>query len=204
AGTTGNVLLIGSVLSLFGFIMYTLYDNLLAESGTTRVYNESLDLIRANPQIRSILGEGVLGFGEPTHSQRQRHRSIAHREFEDEQGRKRLTMQYYIRDGAYAIPYLGVVKVDLAQSKNTNAWDYNYIVVDVYPVDRSGFGEDWMQRTEKTGTPVRRIEVLVTDEFAAQVRLYEKQKRNQKFSTAGRGSYDGTWFSVLRPGNWRK
>ncbi|KAJ1771716.1 Mitochondrial import inner membrane translocase subunit Tim21 [Coemansia sp. RSA 1813] len=184
--------------------MYTLYDNLLAESGTTRVYNESLDLIRANPQIRNLLGDSVLGFGEPTHSQRQRHRSIAHREFDDEQGRKRLSMQYYIRDNAYAIPYLGIVKLDLAQSKHTSVWDYNYIVVDVYPIDRSSFGDDWMQRTEKSGASIGRIEVLVTDEFASQVRDYQKQKRNQRFSSAGKGSYDGSWFSVLNPGNWRK
>ncbi|KAJ1794301.1 mitochondrial import inner membrane translocase subunit tim21 [Coemansia sp. RSA 2399] len=202
AADGGNVLIIGSVMALFGYIMYTLYDNLLAENGTTRVYNDSLDLIRANPQIRSLLGTSVLGFGEPTHSQRQRHRSIAHREFVDEQGRRRLSMQYYIRDSAYAIPYLGVVKLDLAQ--NTSAWDYNYIVVDVYPIDRSSFGDDWMQRTESAGSPMGRVEVLVTDEFAAQVRNYKKQKRNEKFSAAGKGSHDGSWFSVLHPGNWRK
>ncbi|KAJ2704005.1 mitochondrial import inner membrane translocase subunit tim21, partial [Coemansia spiralis] len=74
ASTAGNVLIIGSVLSLFGFIMYTLYDNLIAESGVTRVYNESLDLLRANPQIKDLLGDSVAGFGEPTHGQRQRQR----------------------------------------------------------------------------------------------------------------------------------
>ncbi|KAJ2517627.1 mitochondrial import inner membrane translocase subunit tim21 [Coemansia sp. RSA 2049] len=208
AGTAGNVLIIGSVMTLFGYIMYTLYDNLLADSGTTRVYNESLDLIRANPQIRELFGSNgdsaVVGFGEPTHSQRQRHRSIAHRAFVDEQGRQRLTMQYYIRDAAYSIPFLGIVKLDMVQSKHTSAWDYNYVVVDVYPIDRGQFTEDWMQRTESSGSPVGRVKVLVTDEFADRVHDYQKQKRNQRFSTEGRGSSDGSWLSVLNPGNWRK
>ncbi|KAJ2655652.1 mitochondrial import inner membrane translocase subunit tim21 [Coemansia sp. RSA 1200] len=208
AGTAGNVLIIGSVMTLFGYIMYTLYDNLLADSGTTRVYNESLDLIRANPQIRELFGSNndstVIGFGEPTHSQRQRHRSIAHRAFVDEQGRHRLAMQYYIRDAAYSIPYLGIVKLDMVQSKHTSAWDYNYVVVDVYPINRGQFTEDWMQRTESSGTPIGRVKVLVTDEFAERVHDYQKQKRNQRFSTEGRGSSDGSWLSVLNPGNWRK
>ncbi|KAJ2762337.1 mitochondrial import inner membrane translocase subunit tim21, partial [Coemansia nantahalensis] len=132
ASTAGNVLIIGSVLSLFGFIMYTLYDNLIAESGVTRVYNESLDLLRANPTIKALLGESIAGFGEPTHGQRQRQRAITHRNSVDAQGRQRLYMQYYVEDSRKQSPYVGVAKVDLAESKGTGSWDYNYIVVDLY------------------------------------------------------------------------
>ncbi|KAI9501169.1 Mitochondrial import inner membrane translocase subunit Tim21 [Coemansia spiralis] len=198
AGTAGNVLLIGSVMTLFGYIMYTLYDNLIAEHGPTRVYNESLDLIRANPEIRQLFGGSVIGFGEPTHSQRQRQRSIAHKLFEDEQGQQRLTMQYYIRDSKKAIPRLGIVKLDLTQSKGTSAWDYNYIIVDVYSIDSAG---DYGQETREF---VGRVEVLVTDEFAKQVREFQKKRRNERFTRAGKGSTDGSWFSVLNPTNWRK
>ncbi|KAI8322132.1 hypothetical protein GQ54DRAFT_297570 [Martensiomyces pterosporus] len=207
ASNAGNALIIGSVLTLFGYIVYTLYDNMISEHGTTRVYNESLDLIRANPQIRELFGQSVAGFGEPTHSQRQRQRSIAHRLFEDKAGRQRLTMQYYIQDSKKESPYLGVAKMDLVESKGTKSWDYNYIVVDLYLKDRiaalgmtqGGLGE----KAENVGA-VGRVEVLVTDEFAKEVREFEAMKRNQKFSAANKGSSDGSWFSVLHPSNWRK
>ncbi|KAJ2259612.1 mitochondrial import inner membrane translocase subunit tim21 [Coemansia sp. RSA 376] len=184
AGTAGNVLLIGSVATLFGYIMYTLYDNLFAEHGTTRVYNQSLDLIRANPQIKELFGTSITGFGEPSHSQRQRQRAISHRQFEDPQGRQRLVMQYYIEDSKKQGPYLGIVKLDLVQTQS--AWDYNYIIVDLYQRDGTGAG---------------RVDVLVTSEFKTQVRDFEKERRNQKFTPK---NSDGSWVSVLNPSTWRK
>ncbi|KAJ2725644.1 Mitochondrial import inner membrane translocase subunit Tim21 [Coemansia sp. Benny D115] len=205
AGTAGNVLIIGSVMTLFGYIIYTLYDNLIAESGTTRVYNDSLDLIRANPQIKELFGPSVAGFGEPGHSQRQRQRAIAHRNFDDAQGRSRLTMQYYIQDAQKQLPYLGVVKLDLVQSPHTKSWDYNYIIVDVYSKDaasrllRPGGGSAGGGVSAET-----RVEILVTDEFAKEVRVFENARRNQRFSTANRGSSDGSWLSALNPANWRR
>ncbi|KAJ1829002.1 mitochondrial import inner membrane translocase subunit tim21 [Coemansia sp. RSA 2599] len=205
AGTAGNVLVIGSVMTLFGYIMYTLYDNLFAENGVTRVYNQSLDLVRANPQIKELFGPSVSGFGEPSHSQRQRHRAIAHRTFEDPKGRERLTMQYYIKDSQKGSPYVGVVKVDLAKSAFTGEWGYNYVVVDLYRPD-SGAEQGGAFREEHLGNAgaVSRIEVLVTDEFAKEVRAFEHKRRNQKFSVGNKGSSDGSWFSVLNPTNWRK
>ncbi|KAJ1932245.1 mitochondrial import inner membrane translocase subunit tim21, partial [Linderina macrospora] len=104
ASTAGNLLIVSSVVGMFGYIVYVLYDNMFAEHGVTRVYNESLDLIRANPQVTELLGGTISGFGEPTHSQRQRQRSIAHREFIDPQGRKRLSMKYYIEDAHHLAP----------------------------------------------------------------------------------------------------
>ncbi|KAJ2824034.1 Mitochondrial import inner membrane translocase subunit Tim21, partial [Coemansia erecta] len=198
ASTTGNVLLIGSVLTMFGYIAYTLYDNLLAEHGVTRVYNESLDLVRASPEIRAIFGTSIKGFGEPTHGQRQRQRAITHREFTDEHdgGRRRLYVQYYIEDsGAHrggasgnAKNTRGVVRVDMSESRVLKKWDFNSIVVDVYADGR-------MQRS---------VDVLVTDEFRREAKSQESRKRNQVFSTTGRGASDGSWFSVLNPSNWRK
>ncbi|KAJ2003560.1 mitochondrial import inner membrane translocase subunit tim21 [Coemansia thaxteri] len=201
ASTAGNALLVGSVVTLFGYILYTLYDNLIAEHGTTRVYNESLDLIRANPQIKDLFGSSIIGFGEPSHSQRQRQRHIAHRLFEDPLGRQRLTMQYYIEDSKKAMPpYLGVVKLDLAQSKTTMAWDYNYIVVDLYLKDGNS-------------QCVGRIKVLVTDEFANEVKDFETRRRNHRFSPPSQRSSApadadaglvSSWLGVLNPANWRK
>ncbi|KAJ2362358.1 mitochondrial import inner membrane translocase subunit tim21 [Coemansia sp. RSA 2607] len=190
AGTAGNALLVGSVVTLFGYIMYTLYDNLLAENGVTRVYNDSLDLVRANPQIRELFGPSVMGFGEPSHGQRQRQRAISHREFEDDKGRQRLTMKYYVMNKKEGGDHIGVVKVDIAKSAFTGKWDYNYVVVDVFDKasDRS----------------VGRIEVLVTDEFAKEVRTTENMRRNRRFDVGGRGGSDGSWFSALNPSNWRK
>ncbi|KAJ1889200.1 mitochondrial import inner membrane translocase subunit tim21 [Kickxella alabastrina] len=192
ASTTGNLLLVGSVMTLFGYLMYTLYDNLLSESGTTHIYNNSLDLIRAHPEIKKLFGHSVAGFGEPTHSQRQRQRAIAHNIFEDSQGRQRLTMQYYIKNGSdkNAAGLIGVVKVDLAQSRFTKAWDYNYIVVDL--VDKADGG-------------VRgRVEVLVTDEFKREVEVSESERKKRRFSSENKGSSDGSWFSALNPAHWRK
>ncbi|KAJ2641046.1 Mitochondrial import inner membrane translocase subunit Tim21, partial [Coemansia sp. RSA 1694] len=146
--------------------MYTLYDNLFSEHGTTRVYNESLDLIRANPQIKELFGTSITGFGEPTQSQRQRHRAIAHRQFVDPQSRNRLTMQYYIEDAKKQKPYLGVVKLDLAQSVVTGAWDYNYIVVDLYSKDQSNAGlpsSSLSSSSSVSQQSVGRVKVLVTD-----------------------------------------
>ncbi|KAJ2786356.1 mitochondrial import inner membrane translocase subunit tim21 [Coemansia interrupta] len=190
AGTAGNVLLVGSVMTLFGYIMYTLYDNLLAENGVTRVYNDSLDLVRANPQIRDMFGPSVMGFGEPSHGQRQRQRAISHREFEDAKGRQRLTMKYYVMNKKERGDRMGVVRVDIAKSEFTGKWDYNYVVVDVFDT--------------KDERNVGRIEVLVTDEFANEVRVTEQLRRNRRFDVGGRGGSDGSWFSALNPSNWRK
>ncbi|KAJ1718722.1 mitochondrial import inner membrane translocase subunit tim21, partial [Coemansia biformis] len=169
AGTAGNVLIIGSALTLFGYIMHTLYDNLIAESGVTRVYNESLDLLRANPQIREFLGDSVAGFGEPTHGQRQRQRAITHRNFMDAQGRQRLYMQYYVEDSRKRSPYMGVARVDLAESKSTGSWDYNYIVVDLYLPEQQQQQHAGTRSVHK-GDFASRVEVLVTDEFAREIR----------------------------------
>ncbi|KAJ2813016.1 mitochondrial import inner membrane translocase subunit tim21 [Coemansia furcata] len=185
AGTAGNVLLIGGVATLFGYIMYTLYDNLFAEHGTTRVYNQSLDLVRANPQIKTLFGASITGYGEPSHSQRQRQRAISHRQFVDAQGRQRLYMQYYIEDAKKQGPYLGVVKADLVEEGGT--WDYNYVVVDLCLRD---------------GSPGGRVDVFVTDEFREQARDAEAERRNRRF--APRDKSDGSWISVLNPSTWRK
>ncbi|KAJ1641919.1 Mitochondrial import inner membrane translocase subunit Tim21 [Coemansia asiatica] len=183
--------------------MYTLYDNLFAENGVTRVYNQSLDLVRANPQVKELFGPSVSGFGEPSHSQRQRHRAIAHRTFEDSKGRERLTMQYYIKDSHKHSPYMGVVKVDIAKSAFTGEWGYNYVVVDLYKMDsmneQTGVLHDQLGNVDAAG----RIEVLVTDEFAGEVRAFEHKRRNKKFAVGAKGSSDGSWFSVLNPTNWR-
>ncbi|KAJ2885426.1 hypothetical protein H4R27_001395 [Coemansia aciculifera] len=127
-----------------------------------------------------------MGFGEPSHSQRQRQRAISHRQFEDPQGRQRLAMQYYIEDSKKRGPYLGVVKLDLVQTQN--AWDYNYIVVDLYQKDGAG-------------ASIGRVDVLITNEFKNQVHDFEKEKRNQKFTPK---NTDGSWVSVLNPATWRK
>ncbi|KAJ1865534.1 mitochondrial import inner membrane translocase subunit tim21 [Coemansia sp. RSA 989] len=187
ASTAGNALLVGSVLTLFGYIGYTLYENLIAESGVTRVYNQSLDLVRAHPQIRTLFGSNVKGFGEPTHGQRQRQRAISHQYFTDEKQRQRLHMQYYIMDPKHEL--LGVVKVDMAESPQLKKWDFNLVAVDL-------FAED--------GSPKGRIDVLVTDEFAHEVRKQQAERRNRVFSKHNRGESDGSWFSVLHPENWRK
>ncbi|KAJ2448513.1 mitochondrial import inner membrane translocase subunit tim21 [Coemansia sp. RSA 2336] len=185
ASTAGNALLVGSVLTLFGYIGYTLYENLLAESGVTRVYNQSLDLVRAHPQIRELFGSNVKGYGEPTHGQRQRQRAISHQYFTDDKQRSRLYMQYYI-GGA---ELLGVVKVDMAESPQLKKWDFNLVAVDLV-------GQD--------GKPRGRIDVLVTDEFAHEVKQQQDERRNRVFSRHNRGESDGSWFSVLHPENWRK
>ncbi|PIA14734.1 hypothetical protein COEREDRAFT_82494 [Coemansia reversa NRRL 1564] len=206
ASTLGNTLIIGSVVSLFGYIMYTLYDDLFADHGVTRVYNESLDLVRANPQIRDIFGTSAVGFGQTTSSRRHRQRTITHNEFVDVKGRKRLFVEYYVTDSKRTSPCIGVVKADLAQSKSTGAWDYNYIIVDIHkPNDELHDNVDnsfWNKL--HTDKPIGRIEVLVTDEFAREVKLADSKRRNQKFSNVGRGSSDGSWLSVLHPSTWRK
>ncbi|KAJ2480012.1 mitochondrial import inner membrane translocase subunit tim21 [Coemansia sp. RSA 2131] len=172
---------------MFGYIAYTLYDNLLAEHGVTRVYNESLDLVRASPDIRAIFGSSIRGFGEPTHGQRQRQRAIAHREYADKQGRQRLAMQYNVEASRNPQGVRGVVRVDMGEAKKLGTWDFNSIVVDVYRDNK-------LQKT---------VDVLVTHEYARETQMNEKEQRNKVFSPA-RGKSDGSWFSILRTDNWRK
>ncbi|KAJ2806590.1 TIM21, partial [Coemansia guatemalensis] len=212
ASTLGNTLIIGSVVSLFGYIMYTLYEDLLADDGVTRVYNESLDLVRANPQIRELFGASAVGFGQTTSSRRHRQRTITHHKSVDAKGRQRLFVEYYVTDSKRSSPCIGVVKADLSQSKGTGAWDYNYIIVDVHqPADnmkvsgatQSDAGESFWSQLHNS-KPIGRIEVLVTDEFAREIKLADSQRRNQRFSTVGKGTPDGSWFSVLHPSTWRK
>ncbi|KAJ2844011.1 mitochondrial import inner membrane translocase subunit tim21, partial [Coemansia brasiliensis] len=169
ASTAGNALLVGSVVTLFGYIGYTLYGNLIADNGVTRVYNQSLDLVRAHPQIREIFGTNVKGFGEPTHGQRQRQRAISHQNYVDEKGRQRLYLQYYIQEPKTQL--LGVVKVDMAESATLKKWDFNLIAVDLFAQDGSARG---------------RIDVLVTDEFAHEVKEQQAERRNQVFSKSNR------------------
>ncbi|KAJ2141342.1 Mitochondrial import inner membrane translocase subunit Tim21 [Coemansia sp. RSA 1287] len=185
AGTAGNVLLIGSIVTMFGYIAYTLYDNLLAENGVTRVYNESLDLVRASPDIRSIFGSSIRGFGEPTHGQRQRQRAIAHREYMDN-GQKRLALQYNVEASRDPQGVRGVVRVDMGEAKKLGTWDFNSIVVDVYRDNK-------VQKT---------VDVLVTNEYKRESQKSEKEQRNRMF--APRGNADGSWFGILRTDNWRK
>ncbi|KAJ2490377.1 mitochondrial import inner membrane translocase subunit tim21 [Coemansia sp. RSA 2050] len=182
-GTAGNALLIGSVVTLFGYITYTLYDNLFAEHGTTRIYNQSLDLVRANPQIKELFGTSIMGFGEPSHGQRQRQRAISHRQYEDAEGRNCLVMQYYIEDATKMRGERGVVKLEMTEAGG--AWDYSFIVVDVY----------------RNGQVAGRIDVLVTEEFKTRVRAEEKEKRSRRFSPKVSG---GSWVSVLNPATWRR
>ncbi|KAJ2759603.1 hypothetical protein IWQ56_005696, partial [Coemansia nantahalensis] len=132
----------------------------------------------------------------PTHGQRQRQRAITHRNSVDAQGRQRLYMQYYVEDSRKQSPYVGVAKVDLAESKGTGSWDYNYIVVDLYlPGERGRISSE---------TFASRVEVLVTDEFAREVRQHEARQRSQRFAVPDRASPDGSWFSALWPASRRK
>ncbi|KAJ2078165.1 Mitochondrial import inner membrane translocase subunit Tim21 [Coemansia sp. RSA 988] len=195
--------------------MFILYDDLFADHGVTRIYNESLDLVRANPQIRELFGTSAVGFGQTTSSRRHRQRTITHRKSVDAQGRQRLFVEYYVTDSKRNSPCIGVVKADLSQSKGTGVWDYNYIIVDVHrPADiikgmdselqASDVGGESLWQTLHASKPIGRIQVLVTDEFAREIKLADSQRRNQKFSTVGKGTPDGSWFSVLHPSTWRK
>ncbi|KAJ2579624.1 hypothetical protein GGH95_003007 [Coemansia sp. RSA 1836] len=115
-------------------------------------------------------------------------------------------MQYYIEDAKKQKPYLGVVKLDLAQSVATGAWDYNYIVVDLYSKDQSNAGlpsSSLSSSSSVSQQSVGRVKVLVTDEFAKQVKDFETERRNHRF-TPKKHNEEGSWISVLNPANWRK
>ncbi|KAJ2160535.1 hypothetical protein GGF46_002184 [Coemansia sp. RSA 552] len=170
--------------------MYTLYDNLLSERGTTRIYNESLDLVRANPRIRSLFGTSVVGFGEP--STRHRNRGYAHQESIDALGRKCVSLKYYIVDSKMRNEpeLVGEVEAELAESQNTGTWDYNRVTVTAY-------------HTKGALNP-EVIPVFVTDEYLREVQRQDELRRNRRFSSRDRGSSDGSWFSTLNPANWRK
>ncbi|OLY78893.1 Mitochondrial import inner membrane translocase subunit Tim21 [Smittium mucronatum] len=76
--TSGYVFVLFGVVSIFGYVGYTLYNLMGAPTSPVRIYNDVLDIARKDPKVVSYFGPNFTGHGDSGSGGISRNRSIKH------------------------------------------------------------------------------------------------------------------------------
>ncbi|CAG8646783.1 16066_t:CDS:2, partial [Funneliformis caledonium] len=126
AKVTTNVGVIAIGIGVCGVIIYFILKELFSSSGSTRVFNETLEKIRSNSECQKILGLPIKGHGAPSSSRRRRNRLVRFQEVINTDGTPHKFMQIYLEGTiTHGIALLDMIKND----KGT--WVIKYLVVSI-------------------------------------------------------------------------
>ncbi|KAJ1918622.1 Mitochondrial import inner membrane translocase subunit Tim21 [Mycoemilia scoparia] len=177
-----------------GYLGYLLYDNMISEHGPTKIYNDCLDLVRTDPKL-------VLA-NHPTVKDKETDQSRNHSFSVDNEGRNKLFLRFYIEGSNPS--RLGVIQTSLIESPNTQQWNYQYIIVDVYDreaLDKSDKSSSLRMRQRLARqTPVDRIEVLVTIEYKSEIQRQKRAEKQRAYQSRPKLKTDGSWFGLFKAG----
>lgn len=122
------VVLIG--ISITGGLFYTVFKELFSSSSPNKIYGKALDICRSHPEVISIFGEPVRGFGETTRRGRRQHVSFIEY-FKD--GLKHMRVKFYIQGSEPGKQ--GTVHLEVKENPESGEYEFRYIFVEVdsYP-----------------------------------------------------------------------
>ncbi|GES99984.1 mitochondrial import inner membrane translocase subunit Tim21 [Rhizophagus clarus] len=126
AKVSANISIIAIGFGIFGVIIYFALKELFSPSGSTKVFNETLEKIRSNPECQKILGTPIKGHGGSSSSGRRRHRLVRFQEVINTDGTQHKLMRIYLEGSLIH----GTALLDMIKN-NKGIWVTKYLVVSI-------------------------------------------------------------------------
>ncbi|XP_058413284.1 mitochondrial import inner membrane translocase subunit Tim21 isoform X1 [Diceros bicornis minor] len=123
------VVLIG--VSITGGLFYTIFKELFSSSSPNKIYGKALEKCRSHPEVISVFGEPVKGFGEVTRRGRRQHVSFI--EYVKD-GLKHMRVKFYIQGSEPGKQ--GTVHLEVKENPESGEYEFQYIFVELEPYPR--------------------------------------------------------------------
>ncbi|XP_040840703.1 mitochondrial import inner membrane translocase subunit Tim21 isoform X1 [Ochotona curzoniae] len=122
------VVLVG--IGVTGGLFYTIFKELFSASSPSKIYGKALEKCRSHPEVTSVFGEPVRGYGETTRRGRRQHVSFI--EYVKD-GLKHMRVKFYIEGSEPGKQ--GTVHAEVKENPKTGDYDFRYIFVEIgsYP-----------------------------------------------------------------------
>ncbi|XP_055987474.1 mitochondrial import inner membrane translocase subunit Tim21 [Sorex fumeus] len=122
------VVLIG--ISITGGLFYVIFKELFSPSSPNKIYGKALDRCRLHPEVVSVFGEPLKGYGEMTRHGRRQHVSFV--EYM-KNGLKHMRVKFYIQGSEPGRQ--GTVHLEVRENPDNGEYEFRYIFVDLdsYP-----------------------------------------------------------------------
>ncbi|XP_019400662.1 PREDICTED: mitochondrial import inner membrane translocase subunit Tim21 [Crocodylus porosus] len=122
------VVLIG--IGVTGGLFYVIFKELFSSSSPSKIYGDAFKKCRAHPEVISVFGEPIKGYGETT--RRGRRPYVSHIEYVKDE-LKYMRLKFYIEGSERGKQ--GTVHVEVKENPESGRYEFRYIFVDVdtYP-----------------------------------------------------------------------
>ncbi|XP_074056861.1 mitochondrial import inner membrane translocase subunit Tim21 [Macrotis lagotis] len=118
------IVLIG--ISVTGGLFYVIFQELFSSSSPNTIFGKALEKCRSHPEVISVFGDSIKGYGESTRRGRRQH--VSHIEYEKD-GLKYMRLKFYI-EGSVAGKQ-GTVHLEMKENRESGCYEFRYIFVDV-------------------------------------------------------------------------
>lgn len=122
--------------SITGGLLYTIFKELFSASSPNIIYGKALGKCRTHPEVISVFGEPVKGYGEMSRRGRRQHVSFI--EYA-KNGLKRIRVKFYIEGSEPGKQ--GTVHAEVEEDPQSGQFEFRYVFVEVAPT-RSIIVED--------------------------------------------------------------
>ncbi|XP_019792768.1 mitochondrial import inner membrane translocase subunit Tim21 isoform X1 [Tursiops truncatus] len=123
------VVLIG--ITITGGLFYTIFRELFSSSSPNKIYGKALEKCRLNPEVLSVFGEPLKGYGEMTRRGRRQHVSFI--EYVKD-GLKHMRVKFYIQGSEPGKQ--GTVHLEVKENPESGEYEFQYIFVELEPYPR--------------------------------------------------------------------
>lgn len=123
------VVLIG--ITITGGLFYTIFRELFSSSSPNKIYGKALEKCRLNPEVLSVFGEPLKGYGEMTRRGRRQHVSFI--EYVKD-GLKHMRVKFYIQGSEPGKQ--GTVHLEVKENPESGEYEFQYIFVELEPYSR--------------------------------------------------------------------
>ncbi|XP_067393606.1 mitochondrial import inner membrane translocase subunit Tim21 isoform X2 [Emydura macquarii macquarii] len=113
-----------------GGLFYVIFKELFSSSSPSKIYGNALEKCRSHPEVISVFGEPIKGYGEPTRRGRRQH--VSHIEYVKDE-LKYMRLKFYIEGSERGKQ--GTVHVEMKENPESGRYEYRFIFVDIdaYP-----------------------------------------------------------------------
>ncbi|KAM8782145.1 mitochondrial import inner membrane translocase subunit Tim21 [Rhynchonycteris naso] len=118
------VVLIG--ITVTGGLFYTVFKELFSSSSPSKIYGKALEKCRSHPEVISVFGEPLKGYGEMTRRGRRQHVSFI--EYVRD-GLKHMRIKFYIEGSEPGKQ--GTVHVEVKENPENGEYEFRYIFVEL-------------------------------------------------------------------------
>ncbi|XP_068419359.1 mitochondrial import inner membrane translocase subunit Tim21 isoform X2 [Eschrichtius robustus] len=114
-----------------GGLFYTIFRELFSSSSPNKIYGKALEKCRLHPEVLSVFGEPVKGYGEMTRRGRRQHVSFI--EYVKD-GLKHMRVKFYIQGSEPGKQ--GTVHLEVKENPESGEYEFQYIFVELEPYSR--------------------------------------------------------------------